>query len=124
MLAVIGALTGAATGAATRCVSCNLLVTDGGTRALLTIVCTFALPFPPLLVFFLGAPDGASPEALGGADLVFVCSENVGDLPLCFTALILCIARVEGRIAHSNSAMMASLTPRKVVVASIWLDWL
>ena len=37
MLAMIGALTGTATGAATWCVSCNLLVTDGGTRALLTI---------------------------------------------------------------------------------------
>ena len=46
-----------------------------GTRALLTIACTFAvLLFPPLQVFFLGAPDGASPEALGGADLVWVCS--------------------------------------------------
>ena len=43
--------------------------------------------FPPLLAFFLGAPDGASPEALGGADLVFVCLEYVEDLPLCFTAL-------------------------------------
>ena len=76
MLAIIGALTGAATGAATQCVSCSLLVTDRGIRALLTIVCTFSfLPFPPLLVFFLGVPDGASPEALGGADLVFVCSE-------------------------------------------------
>ena len=73
VLVMIGALTGAATGAATQCVSCNLLVTDGGTRALLTIACTFALPFPPLLVFFLGAPDGASPEALGGADLEEVC---------------------------------------------------
>ena len=83
VLATIGALTGAATGAATRCVSCILLVTDWGTRALLTIACTFALPFPPLLVFFLGAPDGASPEALGGADLVFVCLEYVGDLPFC-----------------------------------------
>ena len=75
VLAISGALTGAATGAATQCVSCNLLVTDGGTRAPVTIACTFALPFPPLLVFFLGAPDGASPEALGGADSVFVCSE-------------------------------------------------
>ena len=74
--AVISALTGAATRGATRCVSCNLLVTDGGTKALLTIVCTFAVfPFPPLLVFFLGAPYGTSPEALGGADLVFVCSK-------------------------------------------------
>ena len=75
VLAMIGTLTGAATGAATQCVSCSLLVTDWGTRALLTIVCTFALPFPPLLVFFFGAPDGASPEALGEADLFFVCSE-------------------------------------------------
>ena len=76
VLAMIGALTGAAIGTATQCVSCSLLVTDGGTRALLTIACTFSfLPFPPLLVFFLGAPYGTSPEALGGADLVFVCSE-------------------------------------------------
>ena len=74
---VIGALTGAATGATTQCVSCDLLVTDGGTRALLMMACTFALslPFPPLLVFFLGVPDGTSPEALGGADLDCVCSE-------------------------------------------------
>ena len=76
VLAVTGTLRGAATGAAAWCVSCILLVTDEGTRALLTIACTFAvLPFPPLLVFFLGMPDGASPEALGGADLVLVCSE-------------------------------------------------
>ena len=75
VLAIVGTLRGAAIEAAAWCVSCILLVTDGGTRALLTIVCTFALPFPPLLVFFLGAPDGASLEALGGADLVFVCSE-------------------------------------------------
>ena len=74
VLAIAGALRGAATGAATWCVSCSLLVTDGGTRALLMIVCTFAfLPFPPLWVFFLGAPDGASLEALGGADLEEVC---------------------------------------------------
>ena len=73
VLAMIGAPTGAAKGAATQCVSCSLLVTDWGTRALLTIACTFALPFPPLL--FLGAPDGASLEALGGADLVLVCLE-------------------------------------------------
>ena len=76
VLAVAGVLRGAATGAATWCVSCILLVTDGGTRALITIACTFAvLPFPPLLVFFFGVPDGASLEALGRADLVFVCSE-------------------------------------------------
>ena len=80
------------------CYSVCLLQSVGGTRALLTMACTFALPFPPLLVVFLGAPDGALPEALGGADLVFVCSEYVGDLPLCFTALILCIARVEGHV--------------------------
>ena len=124
VLAMTGALMGAATGAATRCVSCNLLVTDGGTRALLTIGCTFGLPFSPLLVFFLGVPYGASLEALGGADLVFVCLEYVGDLPLCFTALILCIARVEGHMACSNLDIMVSLTPRKVVVARVWLDWL
>ena len=75
VLAMIGTLTGAAIGAATQCVSCNLLVTDGGTRALLIIACIFALPFPPLLVFFLGVPDGASLEALGGADLEEVCLE-------------------------------------------------
>ena len=44
VLVVAGALRGAATGAAAWCVSCILLVTDGGTRALLMIVCTFALP--------------------------------------------------------------------------------
>ena len=38
VLAMIGALTGAATGAATQCVSCSLLVTDWGTRALLVEV--------------------------------------------------------------------------------------
>ena len=71
MLAMTGALMGAATGAATWCVSYSLLVTDWGTRALLTIACTFTfLPFPPLQVFFLGAPDCTSPGALGGADLV------------------------------------------------------
>ena len=75
MLAMTGALMGAATGATTQCVSCSLLVTEGGTRALLTIACTFVfLPFPPLQVYFLGTPDGASPEALGGADLEEVCS--------------------------------------------------
>ena len=75
VLAMTGALMGAATGAAAWCVSYRRLVTDWGTRALLTIACTFAfLPFPPLWVFFLGGPDGASPEALGGADLVEVCS--------------------------------------------------
>ena len=74
MLAMTGALMGAATGAATWCVSCSLLVTDWGTRALLTIVCTFTfLPFPPLRVFFLGVPDGTSLEALRGADLEDVC---------------------------------------------------
>ena len=36
---------------------------------------------------------------------------------MCFTALILCTAKVEGHIVCSYSAMMASLTPRKVVVA-------
>ena len=61
------------------------------------MVCIFALPFPPLWVFFLGVLDGTSPEAFGGADLEDVCSEQVGDLPLHFTALILCIAMVEGR---------------------------
>ena len=73
VLAVAGTLRGVATGAATQCVSCSLLVTDGGTRALLNMACTFALPLPPLLAFFLGAPDGTSPEALGGADLIEVC---------------------------------------------------
>ena len=74
VLAVTGALRGAATGAAVWCVSCRCLVTEGATWALLTIACTFAfLPFPPLWVFFLGAPDGASLEALGGADLEEVC---------------------------------------------------
>ena len=125
VLAITGALMGTATGAATQCVSCSLLVTDRGTRALLTIVCTFVfLPFPPLLVFFLGVPDGASLEALGGADLVEVCSVYVGDLPLCFTALILCIVRVEGHVKRLYSAMMVSLTPRKAVVARVQLTWL
>ena len=74
MLAMTGALMGAATGAAAWCVSCRCLVTDWGTRALLPIACTFVFfPFPPLWVFFLGGPDGASPEALGGADLEEVC---------------------------------------------------
>ena len=74
VLAMTGALMGTATGAATQCVSCSLLVTEGGTRALLTIACTFAfLPFPSLQVFFLEALDGASSEALGGADLEEVC---------------------------------------------------
>ena len=119
-----GTLMGAATGAATQCVSCSLLVTEGGTRALFTIACTFALPLPPLLVFFLGATDGTSPEALGGADLEEVCSVYIGDLPLRFNALILCIAMVEGCIVCSHLAMMAALTPRKVVVAKVQFDWL
>ena len=42
VLAMTGTLMGAATGAAMWCVSCSLLVTDWGTRALLTIACTFA----------------------------------------------------------------------------------
>ena len=46
----------------------------------------------------------------------------MGDLPLRFTALILCIAMVEGHEAHLYSAMMASLTPRKVVVARVQFD--
>ena len=55
VLATAGALWGAATGAAAWCVTCRHLVTDWETRALLTIVCTFVgLPFPPLLVLFLG----------------------------------------------------------------------
>ena len=78
VLAMTGALMGVATGATTWCVSCSLLVTDWGTRALLTIVCTFALPFPPLQVFFLGAPDGTSSEALGGTDLCRRCLLRVG----------------------------------------------
>ena len=52
MLAITGTLMGAATGAAMRCVSCSLLVTEGGKRALLTMACTFSLPLPPLLAFF------------------------------------------------------------------------
>ena len=98
---------------------------EGGTRALLTIVCTFALPLPPLLDFSLGAPDGASLEALGGADLLLelVCSVKVGDQPLCLTALIQCAAMVEGCTECSNLAIMASWTPMKVVVARVWLAW-
>ena len=65
MLAMTGTLMGAATGAAAWCVSWRCLVTEGGTRALLTIVCTFTLPLPLLLVFFFGVPDGAPLEALG-----------------------------------------------------------
>ena len=57
VLAITGALMGAVTGAAAWCVSWRHLVTEGGTRALLTIVCTFVLPLPPLLDFFLGAPQ-------------------------------------------------------------------
>ena len=37
-------------------------------NALLTMVCAFALPFPPLVVFFLEVLSGASQEALGGAN--------------------------------------------------------
>ena len=72
VLATMGALVGAGTRAATWCVSWRHLVTDGGTKALLTIVCACVLPFPfPPLRFLLGAPLGASPDALerGGADL-------------------------------------------------------
>ena len=31
---------------------------------------------------------------------------------------------VEGHEVRSYLAMMASLTPRKVVVARVWFDWL
>ena len=57
VLATIGALVGAGTRAATWCVSWRCLVTDGGTKALLTIVCACFLPFPfPPLCSLLGAP--------------------------------------------------------------------
>ena len=120
----MGTLIGAAGEAAVWCVSCRCLVTERGTSALLTIACTFSLPFPPLLVFFLGVSDGASLKALGGADLVEVYLVKVGDMSLCLTALILCMARVEGHIVHLYSAIMASLTPMKVVVARVWFAWI
>ena len=72
VLATMGALMGAGTRAAMWCVSWRCLVTDGGTKALLMIACACVLPFPfPPLHFLLGAPLGASPDALerGGADL-------------------------------------------------------
>ena len=119
MLAITGALMGAAGEAAAWCVSCRCLVTEGGMSALLTMVYTLALFFPPLLDLFLGVPDGTSLEALGETDLVWVCLVKVGDRPLHFTALILCTAKVEGHIVCSYSAIMVSLTPKKVVVAKV-----
>ena len=58
-----------------------------------------------------------------GANLVCVGLVKVGDLPLHLTALIRCAAMVEGHVTHSNSTIIASLTPMKVVVARVQLAW-